>query len=288
MKRIGFTISILTILFALIMGNLSCMQRKPALKYKLKEDTKFIMIFSENDHYIREIMGNEIVTNTDDEIEYSFRVKSEKRDGADLEMAYRKRTHKTNDAQFDNSVDFSGLIGKKAGFFLSSNGAPSKFQGYDNYPAIEIPDQQFTLTPVSYINETKRLFPPLPDKAIDVGETWTSTLEYSEKVADGKVMVTIESMYTLIEETVKDGIACMKIDSKYDLSVNGDVKAEGMKIIIHLLGDGNDVIYFAHKKGMLYNVEGDYNLKGKGIIDELNLEIPMDHHYKKKINVEFD
>lgn len=281
-------VSIQTVFFVCILSNISCVQKNFSLEYNLKDNAKFTILFSENEHYSREIMGNEIVTNSTDKIEYQFRVKSEKSDGFDLEMEYGLRSHETDNAQYGDGIDFSELIGKKANFFLSSNGELSEFEGFDNYPTIEIPDQQYTLKKSTYINELKRLFPSLPGKSVDTGETWINTLKYSEQLTAGDVEISIKSTYTLLEETTKDGIECVKIDTENRITVHGEVKEEGMNILIDMQGSGNDTIYFDHKKGMFLSVEGAYNLTGKGIIEELEMEIPMDHQYKKKIEVRFD
>jgi len=267
--------------------NVKKLAPKYELKYKLAKGAQFTITNSRSDHFIREVMGNEMVTNTDDTSEYGFDVIEENTDNIKLMLEFKNRTQKTDDPQAPGGVDFSSLAGKKVGLSMSSTGEISGFVGFENLPVIEITYQQSTINKDSYINEVKQLFPMLPENPVGIGDNWKSVYEYDEPVPEGTVKVTINYIYTLLEETVKDGIECLKINGAFTMVVKGEGVMEGMTFTFNLEGKGHETVYFDHKKGMLLSIAGESTAKGEADFAEAGLTIPMDHTYKNKLNVTF-
>jgi len=267
--------------------NVKKLAPKYELKYKLKKGAKFTVTNSRSDHYIREVMGNEMVTNTDDMSEYGFEVMEENTDNIKLMLEFKNRIQKTDDPQAAGGVDFSSLAGKKVGLSMSSTGKVSGFEGFENLPVIEIAYQQTTINKDSYINEIKQLLPMLPENPVGIGDNWKSVYEYDEPVPEGTVKVTLNYIYTVLEETVKDGIGCLKINGAFTIVVKGEGVMEGMTFTFNMEGKGNDTVYFNHKKGMLLSIEGESIAKGEADLAEAGLTIPMDHTYKNRLNVIF-
>ena len=286
MSRIYFLIIPIILFISCGMIDIIRSKRKYELEYKLKKGSTFEITFFESDRYRREVMGNETVTNTKNEYLVRCATKSIENGGLVIEAEYAERSHMTDDPQHPG-IDFTELIGVKASFTLSSKGELSHFQGLETYPEIEIPDQQTTLKANRYQNELIRLFLPLPDEKIGIGETWIHESEYVEKVSEDDVTITLQTQYTLLEETRKQNHDCLKINSDYTISAIGEVTQEGMKIQIDLEGKGSDTIFFDHNRGLLLSSQGQSNLSGDALIGELNITIPMNHKYTNEIKVEF-
>jgi len=130
-----------------------------------------------------------------------------------------------------------------------------------------------------YIGELKQVFPVLPDKKVTTGDTWEHVFDYDETVPGGKVTVTIHYLYTLIEESERNGMDCLKINGDYSMKINGTGETQGMQFTFNMDGEGSDDIYFAYKKGMFLAVESSSQVKDAADFSEAGLVMPMEHNY---------
>ncbi|NIO02172.1 MAG: hypothetical protein GTO42_08525 [Candidatus Latescibacteria bacterium] len=261
---------------------------KYKLQYKMDKGMKFDMKISLKHRNQRNIMGNELITNSVDMIEYGFDVVSAGVDGLELELEYKGRARDTDDSMSRVGTDFSPLIGKKVRMFLSSKGELSGFEKFEHLPVIEIPDQQSSLTKDHYIIEIKNIFPELPDGHIGLGESWSYSRQYDAPVQEGNVTVRLHVTYTLLEETRRNGHDCLKIAGKYAIDIAGGLIAGGMDLALTLKGEGSEVVYFAWKKGMLLGIESTSVVEGAAENEELELSMPMRHEYQTALSVELD
>jgi hypothetical protein len=254
------------------------------LKYKLTEGSIFSLTGSSEEHAVRDVMGNELVTNIKDIVEYDFEVKSATEEGFVLRLEYRNRAHETDDPRFQSGPDFSGLIGREVQFTLSSRGETSSFVGFGDLPVIQIPDRDASLGEVQYINELRDTFPQLPDRPISIGEGWSYTRELAETPpGGGKITITLNYQYTLLEETQQDGVDCLKLDGKYTVNVDGKLEASGMEFTVKLAGEGSELLYFAHDKGRLRLRDGSSVIEGSADSEELGISVPMRFEQKSKV-----
>ncbi len=80
----------------------------------------------------------------------------------------------------------------------------------------------------------------------------------------------------------------MKIEAKYTLNVEGKVSSGGMGFTVNGGGKGNDTIYFAYKKGMFLNSEGDLVIEAIAESTGLGISVPVKHEYKTIVDVTWD
>jgi hypothetical protein len=293
MRRLGISTVFFCVFISLAIAGCSLMgisrgPKKYDLKYKLKEGFKFSLTLSGQNHYVREVMGNELAVDTKGTAEYGFEVLSTTKEGSTLEVDYGNRIHETDDPESQGGVDFSELMGKKTKIDFSLRGELSNFAGFENLPTIEIPDQEASLGEEQYINEIRRIFPKLPDNPISVGETWSHIQKTDESTQGGTVTITSDYIYTLLEETEKNGIDCLKIDAKYTVSVEGKLASRGIEFTMKLGGEGNELLYFAHKKNMLLFSEDNLVLEGSANNEALGISVSMKHDYKTITDVTLD
>lgn len=250
------------------------------LEYRIDEGAEFNVILTGKHHNERTVLGNDIVSNSEDLIEYAFKVKSVDEDGMRLEFEYRNRTHQTDDPQFPAGPDFSGLIGKKAEFTLSKTGETSGFSGFEDFPAILIPDEGKSLVAAQYTNEFRHLFPRLPEKPVAIGESWSDVDEFDEAAGDGTVPLTISYTYTLLEETRKDGHDCLKIRGDYVVDLQGPLSTGGLELGLTLNGTGTETVFFALEKGMFLSQESRSQVEGTADNEDLGISFDMSHEYE--------
>jgi hypothetical protein len=293
MKRSSIPNILLCVLITMIIAGCSMIgsrggPKKYSLKYDLPEGTTFAIKISRDDHFVRNIMGNDAVMNIKDVIEYGFEVKSSSKEGLTLEIEYRNRSHQTDDPQFQTDIDFSCLVGNKAGFDISWRGEPSGFTGFDKLPVIRIADQEASLGEAQYVSEIRQIFPILPDRPVSIGETWSYKHISDEPTEGGQIKITVDSNYSLIEETEKDGVDCLKIGANYIVNMEGRISSGGMSFTVKGEGEGNDTIYFAYKKGMFLNSEGDLVIEAIAESTGLGISVPVKHEYKTIVDVTLD
>ena len=95
MKRSSIPNIFLCVLLTVIIAGCSMIgsmrgPKKYNLKYDLPEGSTFAMKVSRDDHFVRNIMGNEAVMDIKDVMEYSFEVKSSSKEGLTLELEYKR------------------------------------------------------------------------------------------------------------------------------------------------------------------------------------------------------
>lgn len=252
------------------------------LKYKFKKGEKFELKYSELNHYTREMMGNEMIVDQKDSYNYLYTVKSLNGEDAVIEMEYLQKSQGSDDPQSAGGPDFSPLLGKKVEFIFHNNGRTSAHKGFENLPAIENQVRGFAFEKDRYINEIK-YFPFLPGKKVSIGDSWDDKIVVEEPLPGGKGTITINSEYTLIEETKKDGAECLNIKCDYTFLFEGSGNVQNMDFTMKLTGKATQTIYFSLDKGMLHSIEEESITEGKADFPAMGMEMPMKH--EKKINV---
>jgi len=255
------------------------------LKYKLQKGAKFTVTVSSATETIQEVQGNEMIINGTTNSETNFEVLlSDNNSGLTMELEYVKRLSESDSPMGASSTDFSELIGKKVKYILSSKGEASGFEGFENLPVIETPNGQ-TIEKDRYIASLKNLFPKLSDTPVKIGGTWTHSEEDSRPMEGGSITITTDFTCTLLEETTIENIECLKIERKTVQNIKGTFEQMGNEIALEQKGEGSDIIYFAHKTGMILSGEGTTTTEGFAEIVAMEMSIPMSSTIKNKVVV---
>jgi hypothetical protein len=262
--------------------------KRYTLAYKMDRGASFAMEVAKKHRNERNVMGNDMITNSEDLKAYGFTVKSSDKDGMRLELEYAKRAHESDDPQIQTDPDFSELIGKKVEMLLSPVGVSSGFEGFEDLPVIAIPDQDDRLDEKRYVSEVKDLFPHLPDEPVSPGDSWSHVEEHEESIGDAALPVVIEYTYTLIEETRIDDLDCVKIEGEYTVKISGSFDVGGLELELNLAGNGEETVYFAWKKGMLVSNEAHSVVEGSADNDEMGMSIQMKHDIETVTKLSLD
>jgi len=237
--------------------------KKYDLKYNMNQGAKFTLTYTDAFERTTYFFDGDITGNTiDDTFEGSFEVKSVENDKEftfEMEILKASRLSKNPGGTFP--IDFKGLIGIKIITTLSPDGTPLRMGVLKEFPER---DRLLRRTgPDQYIHRILSIFPKLPENPVSIGDTWAHKIE-AERPAYGGTKSDIISNYTykLLEETKLDGIDCLKIECTYTQSLKSEGEMRGHHYKIEFQGKGNEIIYFAYKKGMLLQKEGTFKHEG--------------------------
>ena len=256
------------------------------LIYNQDPNTVFNLKYKVSGEQILEVMGTEQVQSNSNETVYNVRVVSAGQEkGLALEFEFIKYEGSTENMQGTINSDFSAVIGKKASLTLNSKGNTSDFKGFDKIPEVEIIPGMDTVDEPDYIFGVRYLFPTLPDKPVKIGDTWKAAREMEIPISTGKLVLSINYTYTLIDTTTMNGIKCLKIEGKQMNTGKGEGDSPQGPFVITGKGKGTEVINFAYKKGMLLSYEGNTTFNGNAEI--MGMEIPLTFKIKDNIIVSF-
>jgi hypothetical protein len=73
-------------------------------------------------------------------------------------------------------------------------------------------------------------FPRLPGRAANPGESWTDTIHFEAEVGQGDVISTTMATYTLVGDTVVDGVSLLNISMSGTAEVTASGVSEGMEV----------------------------------------------------------
>ncbi len=101
----------------------------------------------------------------------------------------------------------------------------------------------------------KRLLRELPDRPVDLGDTWTKVTIDSISVMGMKLNVTTDPKFTLVGEEEMLGYKCLKVTYTGNVSVEGKGSQMGNEFFFEGSGKAEGTFYFAPEEGLLVSEE---------------------------------
>ncbi len=258
------------------------------LKYQLANGTKFTMTSTSKMNSIMDQMGTEVIVDINGNGRDVYTViAADKEKGLTIEVEFGDRSLSVDSMQGSASSDFSTLIGKKAKFVLLPDGKGENFEGFDSLPELILSTGE-TLNEETYILGVRASFPLLPDHPIKMGDSWTDNQNIEIPVGESTLQSEVNYTYTLVEETEKDGLECLKIEMTGITKISGDFEQEGNYLSIDRETTTTGAVYFAPQKGMFIGIESES--KGEGIISvpSAGIDIPQTITSKSSAKIEFE
>ncbi len=99
----------------------------------------------------------------------------------------------------------------------------------------------------------------LPDKPVKINDTWTSIQKLDFETAVGTVTSETNYNFTLAGTEQKNGFDCVKITGKAEGKSTGSAVAQGMDFDMEIEDNSTFTIFFAHKEGVIVELEGNTN-----------------------------
>jgi len=232
-------------------------------------------------------MGNEVIVDLNGKGEDTYTVISgDEKTGFTFESEFGEREQDVESPMGAASTDFSELIGKKVRFVVSPTGIVSGLEGFDELPEIMSATQE-KITKDAYIIGAKASFPLLPENPVKFGDTWTESDEQEVPMEGGTIKIVSNSTYTLIEEIIKDGLDCVKIEVSSTVKTTGNFEQQGMLLKIDRESKATETIHFAYKKGMYLSREGASTAEGIITVESMGMEMPQKITGKSNVTVKF-
>lgn len=242
--------------------NSSDKSKKYDLKYNLSKGTKFTVTFIDKFERSSIMPNGDVTGNTiDDTYGGVFEVISADNDGLvlDLNITKAARLSKNPGGTFNSTFD--EIIGKKVRFNMSETGELSNLDGFIN---LEDTNKILRRTaPDDLLHRLAALFPVLPGKSVELGDTWTSEITGKKPTYSGlKSDIKCKYTYKILGEEKIAGFDCLKIDVNYEQATKTDGEIRGRLFKYNMGGTGKETIYFAYKKGMFISKKGEYRPEG--------------------------
>ena len=287
MKKLLLILFVLPLFYAMIInpGNSTL---KYDLKYKYKKGTEFIISSTSSYYSTQEQQGDIAEVYKNGNFKYLIKVKEEKDNGFEIEMEYLEMKMEAERSSGLFNRDYSGFKGKNVSFLLSPSGETSGFEGFENLPEIAI-ENRTTFNKSQHIQEIWDIFPYLPDKEKEIGDSWTWTYKKERTNQGGKKSTVIrEYTFRLIDEFKKNGFDCIKIESDYTEKETGeDLRMGSIDLKFNFEGKGKETFYFAYKEGSFIEVEGSFNRSGNVVAESYGMTIPVTEDIKYKRTIKF-
>ncbi|MFC1725456.1 hypothetical protein ACFL4T_07495, partial [candidate division KSB1 bacterium] len=244
------------------------------LKYDLTPETVFELVSKSSETQVYKMGSNQTRTLTESENGLRFSVRSVNPSrGIDIETEYKKYQISGEGPMGSFNPDLSVLTGKKVEFRISEKGQMLNFSGFGLLPVLEIGNGE-KLEKKRYESDLKYIFPVFPEESLSIGGSWNDeTVENIPSESGGSTNVRLKTVYTLTEEVVREGYDCLKINVKYELSIKGTGRSEGNDFTLESSGEGDGVIYFAYKTGIILFMENTINSKGNLSFSSMTLPV---------------
>lgn len=248
--------------------------KKYELKYSMPKGTRFLISGITENSIDNEIQDTKINSVIKREYEYSFEVISINDEGnMEMEVVYKKMNRNEQNPQGNVDTDYSKLLSKKVKIALASNGEVSGFEGFENLPVVALP-MQGENDADDYKRFIEVLFPAMPDNPVSIGENWSFEKTRKRETGENHVVnITTNYTYNFVEETMIDGIECLKIKVEMLSTDKGEQVQGGMVGILDIEEEGKRTIFFAYKKGMILKIEGSSIEDGNVVVKDMGVTV---------------
>ena len=286
-KRALQALCVVIILAVVIIGCAAKKEMKvepdPGLKlmYRMSGDQALKYEMTNKSVQDLKIMGQAMVIETDKTYDFSVKSKGMKEGNNQLEITIDSVAIKISGPQGVIPVDVSAIPGKSFDMTLSPLGeemdlAGAKALQYD----MGMQGKQ------SIAPDFQIIFPDLPDKPVEVGDTWPGKDTLNIEEGDSRVQINMDILSTLDGFETIDGMECVRVVSQVTGTVEGQGKQQGMDLVTKGKFKGTDTWYFAQKYGILVKLvsknTAEATVTGTG---PQNITIPLTQEISNEINL---
>ena len=175
--------------------------------------------------------------------------------------------------------NLESVVGKKFEMVLSKLGKELSFTNLDNLKYEIMAGQERGVS-----SDFKLLFPDLSEKALKVGDKWTSydTLDADEGGVKLHMELEINNTYEGVETI--NGVECAKITADTKGTMSGSGNQGGMSFTMSGTSTGQDNWYFDFKSGILTSMHStadtDAEIKGSNMTIPMKMKMTIDNTLK--------
>ena len=125
-------------------------------------------------------------------------------------------------------------------------------------PAVKGAAEQL-ISPTTFVYE---FFPRLPGGAAAPGDMWTDTIQYEISMEQGDVSSKSVMTYTLVGDTVVDGLTLVHVTYEGDAEAVGSGMTEGVEVIQTFAGDVTGMFLWDPARSLMVYSESSQDLDG--------------------------
>jgi hypothetical protein len=241
------------------------------LQYRMAEDQmqKYQLTIKQTQD--AEVMGQQMKTENKIKIAFTAKSKGLKENNQQLGITIDSMSININGPQGELSPDMSTVEGKSFDMTVSGLGKELDLSGAESI--------QYDLGQAGkrdLASNFQAMFPDLADKPVKIGDTWTSKDAITEKVGNGEIKISLESLNTLVGFETVDGLECAKITAKITGTLEGGGEQMGADLAFKGEIEGTETWHFAYKEGFFVNLIADVLTKGTvSVRGPQEISIPM-------------
>ena len=223
-------------------------------------------------YMVQEMMGTEVEIKTASLMEYGLKIKKINADfSLGMGITFNKFESSAESPQGSASSDAAELIGKSAGIVIAGNGKLLKKTDFDKLPPVKIAGED-----VNMDTQMRELFTRLPIKSLKIGDTWEEARKDTVQQSGLDIIVSSTTTYTLVEQTQKLDMDCLKFVGKSTLTMQGEGNQMGADLIFEGDGEGKSEVFFAHKTGTLISADSKVLMEGMVLVSgPTQMSIPL-------------
>jgi len=226
-----------------------------SLMYRMPEDQVLKYQMTSESVQNLEITGQSMEIETSKAYGFSIKSKGMEENNHKLDFTIDSVAIHISGPQGGIPVDVNAVVGKSFNMTFSPLGEELDLAGAKTLKYSMGMQSKQSIAP-----DFQMIFPNLPGKLIEIGDTWPDkgTLDIGED--DSRVHIDMDIVNTLEGFETIDGLECVKIVSEVTGTVDGQGKQEGVDLVTKGVLKGADTWYFAHKDGILVKMESDVDV----------------------------
>jgi hypothetical protein len=246
------------------------------LKYQMPKNESLQYQLTSEFNQTMEVKGQSFEIKSDDIRLISVLSSGMKGDHYSLDITIDSMDIQISVAERELRPDLSEAIGKSFNMSLSRHGREKNLPDGKTIQYEVMPGEK-----ESIIDGFQAMFPDLPGRRVNIGDTWMSIDTVGGESSRGVISIILESKNTLVGLDTVNGLPCAKIKA----DVSGTLESTGAQLGMELTSTadiaGQDLWYFAFEEGVFVKSEsngsGEGTIIGSGVEE---VEIPMRREYR--------
>ena len=114
----------------------------------------------------------------------------------------------------------------------------------------------------SFVSLAHEFFPRLPGRVVNRGDSWVDTVSWSGGDGGAEVSTTTIYTYTLVGDTVSEGISLLRISVAGDVETDISVEMDGMQVDQSLTGSTTGDAYWDVDRNLLHSSDLGRSMTG--------------------------
>ena len=253
----------------------------PVLKYVMPEGQPFTYNISTGYYQTMSMMGVPIKTTVLKDMTVTFYQLAFAQEAYQLQVMVNDVAMKVTAPGTNLTPNLSKIPGKTFEMTVTNSGEEIGLMGADEltYKLGDEGEQNME-------SEFEHIFPDLPEKVLNPGDTWTKTDTIDLSDSGMETMIVTRSENTLVGYELLKGHECAKITTEYTSSVTSSGAQEGANIDTTVEMEGKETLYFDYKMGVLVlqtsTGSGDGTVKISG---QKEMSLPMSQTVTSKMEL---